>query len=119
MTDRWKSFEKYLALNSCFSNRNIFQNGVDALSKIDDAFLKKKKADNFSSFSLSDNVQILLVSGINTYYGITNRISYFRCQHLQIRRTPLEHQLFTRIFAFKLFHVFIAVANSISSKYYF
>ena len=54
---------------------------VDALSKIDDAFLTKK-AENFILFKLSDNVQILLACGINTYYGITNGISDFRCQHL-------------------------------------
>ena len=30
-----------LASNICFSYRNMFQNGVDALSKIDDAFLSK------------------------------------------------------------------------------
>ena len=30
-----------LASNICFSYRNIFQNGVDALSKIVDAFLSK------------------------------------------------------------------------------
>ena len=30
-----------LASNNCFSGRNIFQNGVDTLSKIDDAFLTK------------------------------------------------------------------------------
>ena len=29
------------ASNICFSYRNMFQNGVDALSKIDDAFLSK------------------------------------------------------------------------------
>ena len=29
------------ASSNCFSYRNIFQNGVDALSKIDDAFLTK------------------------------------------------------------------------------
>ena len=30
------------ASNNCFSDRNIFQNGVKALSKIDDAFLTKR-----------------------------------------------------------------------------
>ena len=29
------------ASSNCFSDRNIFQNGVDALSKIDDAFVTK------------------------------------------------------------------------------
>ena len=31
-----------LASNICFSYRNMFQNGVDALSKIVDAFLSKR-----------------------------------------------------------------------------
>ena len=34
------------------------------------------------------------------------------------RNALLKHQLFTRIFAFKLFHVFNAIANSRSSKYF-
>ena len=55
-----------LASNVCFSYRNMFQNGVDALSKIVDAFLSKS-----SKFYLvriiSDNVQILLACGTNTY----------------------------------------------------
>ena len=31
-----------LASNNCFSYRNFFQNGVEALSKLVDAFLSKK-----------------------------------------------------------------------------
>ena len=54
-----------LASNICFSYRNMFQNGVDALSKIVDAFLSK--SSKFHLFGLSDNVQILLVCGTNTY----------------------------------------------------
>ena len=48
-----------LASNICFSYRNMFQNGVDALSKIVDAFLSKnskfylvriiRKCSNFAS----------------------------------------------------------------------
>ena len=34
------------------------------------------------------------------------------------KKYPIGNQLFTRLFAFKLFHVSIAVANSILSKYY-
>ena len=41
-TERWKSFNYTLASNIFFSYRNIFQNGVDALPKIVDAFLSKK-----------------------------------------------------------------------------
>ena len=38
-----------LASNICFSYRNMFQNGVDALSKIVDAFLSKKLQISSSS----------------------------------------------------------------------
>ena len=54
------------ASNICFSDRNIFQNDVDALSKIDDTFLTKSWT--FTFFGISDYVQILLACGIHTYY---------------------------------------------------
>ena len=38
-----------LASNICFSYRNMFQNGVDALSKIVDAFFSKKLKISSSS----------------------------------------------------------------------
>ena len=57
------------ASNNCFTYGNIFQNGIDALSKIDDAF-SAKKVENFILFDLSDDDQILLACGINTFYGI-------------------------------------------------
>ena len=54
-----------LASNICFSYRNMFQNGVNALSK------KKKKKKNALSkkllSSLSENGQILLACGTNIY----------------------------------------------------
>ena len=88
------------ASNNYLSNKNIFQNGVAFLSKIDDAFLAKN--ENFILFGLSDNVQILIACGINTYYGITNGISNFRYHQLTItsiaRNNPLQHQPFTTIF---------------------
>ena len=43
-----------LASNICFSYRNMFQNGVDALSKIGDAFLSKS-----SSFLSSSDYPIM------------------------------------------------------------
>ena len=58
-------FINTLASNICFSYRNMFQNGVDALSKIVDAFLSK--SSKFHLVRLSDNVQILLACGTNTY----------------------------------------------------
>ena len=42
-----------------------------------------KKVQNFTKFEFSDNVQILLACGTNTYHRITNGISDFQCQHLQ------------------------------------
>ena len=60
------------ASNNRFTYRNIFQNGIDVLSKIDDAFFatKKKKNESFVLFDFSDDDQILLACGINTFYGI-------------------------------------------------
>ena len=70
-----------LASNICFSYRNMVQNGVDALSKIVDAFLSKsskfylvrmiRKCSNFASLWHKHLLRI------------TNDISDFRCQHLQ------------------------------------
>ena len=65
------------ALNNCFSDRNIFQKGVDALSK------KVKGSEHFILFGLPDYVQILLALDINTYCRITNGILDFGCQQLQ------------------------------------
>ena len=41
------------------------------------------KAQNFIDFGSSDIFQFLLAYGRNTYYGVTNDISDFRCQHFQ------------------------------------
>ena len=89
------------ASNNYFSNRNIFQNGVTALSKIDDAFLQK--AENFILFGLSDNVQISLAWGINMYCSLLRNYKWhFRLPMSSIatvtRKKPLQHQLFTQIF---------------------
>ena len=43
----------------------MFQNGINSLSQIDDAFCQK--AQNIIWFGLSDNVHILLACGTNTY----------------------------------------------------
>ena len=54
-------------LNDCFSYRNIFQNGVNALSKM---VLKTRfcqKAQNFVQFGPYDFVQISPACGPNTY----------------------------------------------------
>ena len=107
-----------LASNICFSYRNVFQNGVDALSKIVDAFLSKnskfylvriiRKCSNFASLwqkHLLRNYQWhfrLPMSAFAT--AIWNNLS--------------KHQLFTLNFAFQLFHVSIAVDNCRSQKYH-
>ena len=69
-----------LASNNCFSDRNIFQNGVDPLSKTDDAFSINSWTFPLQNIRLCSNFANF---DINTNYGITNEISYFRCQHLQ------------------------------------
>ena len=107
------------ALNICFVDRNIFQNGVEALSKIEDAFLTKRWkfrplriirffSSNFANlwrWHLLWNYKWIFRLPISTFATVT-------------RKTVLKRQLLTLIFAFKLFHVSIGVANSISSKYY-
>ena len=54
-----------LASNICFSYSNMFQNGVDALSKIVDAFLSK--SSKFHLVRIIRYVQILLACCTNTY----------------------------------------------------
>ena len=98
-----------LTSNHCFSYRDIFQNGVNALWKLDDAFLTK----NWKSlFGLFNNVQILLACGIHTYYGITNGISDFRCQHLHV----LDRLLRSRFFIFPLLLLTVEVQNTICNS---
>ena len=107
-----------LASNICFSYTNMFQNGVDALSKIVDAFLPKcstfylvqiiPKCSNFASLwhkHLLGNYKWhfkLLMSAFAT--AIWNTLS--------------KHQLFTLNFVFQLFHVSIANDNCRSQKYH-
>ena len=107
-----------LASNICFSYRNIFQNGVDALSKIVDVFLSKSskfhlvriiwKCPNFASLwhkHLLRNYKWhfrLPMSAFAT--AISNALS--------------KHQFFTLNFAFKLFHVSIVIDYCRSQKYH-
>ena len=51
-----------LASNNCFSNRNFFQNGVDALSKIVDACLSHN-SKFYVVRIIRNNVQIFVASG--------------------------------------------------------
>ena len=105
----WSLLINTLASNICFSYRNTFQNGVDAVPEIVDAFLSKssnfhlvriiRKCSNFASLwhkHLLRNYKWhfrLLMSAFAT--AISNTLS--------------KHQLCTLNFAFKLFHVSIAI----------
>ena len=100
-----------LASKICFSYINMFQNGVDALSKIVDAFLSKTskfylvriiwKCSNFASLWHK--------------YLLRNYKWHFRLPMsafaTAIWNTISKHQLFTLNFAFQLFHVSIAIDN--------
>ena len=100
-----------LASNICFSYRNMFQNGIDALSKIVDAFLSKS-----SKFYL---VRIIRkcsdFASLWHKHLLRNYKWHFRLPRsafaTAIRNTLSKHQLFTLNFAFQLFHVSIAIDN--------
>ena len=105
------------ASNICFSYRNMFQNGVDALSKIFDAFLSKsskfylvriiQKCSNFASLWYKH-----LLWNYKWHFRLS--MSAFATA---IWNTLSKHQLFTLNFAFQLFHVSIAIDNCRSQKY--
>ena len=107
-----------LASNICFSYRNMFQNGVDALSKIVDAFLSKsskfylvwviRKCSNFDSLWHKHLLR-------NYKWHFRLLMSAFATV---IWKTLSKHQLFTLNFAFQLFHVSIAIDNCKSQKYH-
>ena len=106
-----------LASNICFSYRNMFQNGVDALPKIVDAFLSKsskfyliriiQKCSNFASLWYKH-----LLWNYKWHFRLP--MSAFATA---IWNTLSKHQLFTLNFAFQLFHVSIAIDNCRSQKY--
>ena len=107
-----------LASNICFSYRNMFQNGVDALSKIVDAFLSKS-----SKFHL---VRIIWwcsnFASLWHKHLLRNYKWHFRLPKsafaTAISNILSKHQLFTLNFAFKLFHVSIAINYCWSQKYH-
>ena len=108
----------FAASNNCFSDRNIFQNGVKALSKIDDAFLTKRwKFYLVRIIRFCSNFASLWHRHLLWNYNWNFRLSLSAFATVT-RNILLENQFFTRIFAFKLFHVSIVVANSISSNYF-
>ena len=107
-----------LASNICFSYRNMLQNGVDALSKIVDAFLSKssksylvrmiRKCSNFASLWHKHLLR-------NYKWHFRLPMSAFATA---IWNTLSKHQLFTLNFAFQLFHVSITIDNRRSQKYH-
>ena len=107
-----------LAPNICFSYRNMFQNGVDALSKIVDAFLSKS-----SKFYLVRTIR-KCSNFANLWHKhlLRNYKWHFRLPMsalaTAISNTLSKHQLFTLNFAFQLFHVSIAIDNRRSQKYH-
>ena len=82
-----------------------------------------QKAQNFIVFGLPDNVQTLLACGTNTYWGITNDISDFRCQHLQGQyEIPYQNINFSHLilrsssFMFPLLLITVEVKNKICNS---
>ena len=107
-----------LASNICFSYRNMFQNGVDALSKIVDAFLPKSSKFHLvriirkcSNFARVWHKHLLR----NYKWHFRLPMSAFATA---ISNTLSKHQFFTLNFAFKLFHVSIAIDYCRSQKYH-
>ena len=98
-----------VASNICFSYRNMFQNGVDALSKIVDASLSKssklylvriiRQCSNFASLWHKHLLR-------NYKWHFRHPMSALATT---IWNTLSKHQLFTLNFAFKLFHVSIVI----------
>ena len=107
-----------LASNLCFSYRNMFQNGVDALSKIVDAVLSKS-----STFDL-----VRIIRKRSNFASLWHKHLLRNCKwHFRLPmsafatakwNTLSKHQLFTLNFAFELFHVSIAIDNCRSQKYH-
>ena len=107
-----------LASKIWFSYRNMFQNGVDALSKRVDAFLSKssklylvwiiRKCSNFARMWHKHLLR-------NYKWHFRLPMSAFATA---ISNTLSKHQLFTLNSAFKLFHVSIAIDNCRSQKYH-
>ena len=79
-TEIWKSADQYFCIEQLFQpqkylpkwRRSFFKNRWRL-------FDKKLQIVSGPDYP----IQILLACGINSYYGITNEIPDFRCQHLQ------------------------------------
>ena len=94
-----------LSSNICFSYRNMFKNGVNALSKIVDAFLSKSP-----KFYL-----VRIIRKCSNFASLWNYKWHFRLPMSAFAtakwNTLSKHELFTLNFAFQLFHVSIATDN--------
>ena len=100
-----------LTLNNCFSHRNVFQNGVDTLSKMVNHFWSN--SSKFSIVRTYDFVQISPARGPNTYqimYGETLDIGNDKI------KCSLGKSIFTANLPFKLFRVTVANADNGSLK---
>ena len=67
-----------LASNNWLCHRNVFQNGVNAVSKMADHFCQK--AQNFVYFIWYDSVQISPACGPNTHQIMCGQNLDFQCQ---------------------------------------
>ena len=71
-----------LALNKCFSYRKVFQNGVNALSKmVFETPIFCQKAPDFVQFEPYNLVKISQACGPNTYQIMYGETFDFQCQH--------------------------------------
>ena len=92
--------------NNCFSYRNIFQNGIEAKSKIVDAFLSKNSSLNYPT---TIKFCLLVVQTLIKVLHFTFLMSAFA--------TAIWNTLlFTLNFAFKPFHILISFSNCRSPK---
>ena len=103
------------ASNNCFSDRNISQNGVDTLSKINHAFLNKRW-----TFHLVRVRVIRLCSKFASFWNKPLLWNYkwnFQSSDASIcngnKKFPIVTSTFYTDYAFKLFYISIAVANNI------
>ena len=107
-----------LASNICFTYRNKFQNGVDALPKIVNAFLSKS-----SKFYLVWIIQKCShFASLWHRHLLRNYKWHFRLPMsvfaTAIWNTLSKQQLFTLNFAFQLFHISIAIDNFMFCYWY-
>ena len=112
----WSLLINIFASNNCLSCRNIFQNGFDALSKLDDAFWQK--AENLYIIRIIRNC--LNFANLWHKHLLWNYKWNFRLP-MSAFATVLRNTVFTQIFAFRLFHfslllLIVEVKNTICNS---